>query len=65
MGPRASLDARYISSLPGFDPGPSSPQSVAIPTELPGPHYVYKDKGKGHPITGHGYPVGEKSRISL
>ena len=23
---------------PGFDPGPSSPQSVAIPTELPGPH---------------------------
>jgi len=23
---------------PGFDPGPSSPQSVAIPTELPDPH---------------------------
>ena len=23
---------------PGFDPGPSSPKSVAIPTELPGPH---------------------------
>jgi len=22
----------------GFDPGPSSPYSVAIPTELPGPH---------------------------
>ena len=27
-----------ISSPPGFDPGPSIPQSVAIPTELPGPH---------------------------
>jgi len=22
---------------PGFDPGPSSPQSISIPTELPGP----------------------------
>ena len=28
---------RKISSPPGFDLGPSSPQSVAIPTELPGP----------------------------
>ena len=37
MGPRASLDGQKISSPPGFDPGPSSPQSVAIPTELPGP----------------------------
>ena len=37
VGPRASLDGRKISSPPGFDPGPSSPQSVAIPTELPGP----------------------------
>ena len=36
MGPRAGLNGRKISSLPGFDPGPSSPQSVAIPTELPG-----------------------------
>ena len=39
MGHRASLDARKISSPPGFDPGPSSPYSVAIPTELPGPYY--------------------------
>ena len=37
MGPRAGLDGRKISSPPGFDPAPSSPWSVAIPTELPGP----------------------------
>ena len=37
VGPRAGLDGRKISSLPAFDPGPSSPYSVAIPTELPGP----------------------------
>ena len=36
MGPRASLDGRNISFPPGFDPGPSSPYSVAIPAELPG-----------------------------
>jgi len=38
VGLRAGLDGRKISSLPGFGPGPSSPYSVAIPTELPGPH---------------------------
>jgi len=38
VSPRAGLDGRKISSPPGFDPGPSSPLSVAIPTELPGPH---------------------------
>ena len=32
----AGLDGRKISSPPGIDPGPSSPQSVAIQTELPG-----------------------------
>jgi len=37
VGPRAGLDGRKISSPPGFDPGLSSPQSVTIPTELPGP----------------------------
>jgi len=37
VGPRAGLDGRKISSPPGFDAGPSSPYSVAIPTELPGP----------------------------
>ena len=36
VGPRAGLDGRKISSPPGFDPGPSSPKSVSIPTELPG-----------------------------
>jgi len=40
VGPRAGLDGRKISSPPGFDPGPSSPSSIAIPTELPGPHRV-------------------------
>ena len=38
VGPRADLDGRKISSSLGFDPGPSSPQSVAIKTELPGPN---------------------------
>jgi len=37
LGLRAGLDERKISSSPGFDPGPSSPQSVALPFELPGP----------------------------
>ena len=40
MGPRAGLDGRKISSPPGFDAGMSSPQSVAIPTELPGPRVL-------------------------
>ena len=39
MGPRAGLDGQKISSPPGFDSGPSSPPSVAIPTEPPGPSY--------------------------
>jgi len=43
VGPRAGLNGRKISSPPGFDPEPSSPQSVAIPTELPGPHYLNMD----------------------
>jgi hypothetical protein len=41
VGHRAGLDVRKISSPPGFDPGPSSPDSVAIPTELPGPQSYY------------------------
>ena len=28
---------RKISSIAGYDPGSSSPYSVAIPTDLPGP----------------------------
>ena len=39
MGSRAGLDGRKISSPPGFDPGPSSPQSATILTELPA-HYM-------------------------
>ena len=40
VGPRVGLDGRIILSPPGFDPGPSSPQSVTILTELPSPrHY--------------------------
>ena len=45
MGSRAGVDGRKNSSPPGFDPGPSSPKPVAIPTELPGPRIknnVYK-----------------------
>ena len=41
MGPRADLNGRKISSPPGSDPGQSSPYSVTIPTELPGPHLSY------------------------
>ena len=37
VGPRAGLDGRKISSQPGFDPGPSSPKSVTVLTELPNP----------------------------
>jgi len=40
VGPGAGLGGWKISSPPGFDPGPSSPQSVVIPTEIPGPHYL-------------------------
>jgi len=40
VGPRAGVDGRKISSPPGFDPGPSSPWSVTIPTELPGPRVL-------------------------
>jgi len=37
VGPRAVLEGRKISSPPGFDPGPTSPYSDAILTELPDP----------------------------
>ena len=43
MDPRTSLDTkecRKIStpSTPGIEPGPSSPQSSALPLEPPGPY---------------------------
>jgi len=41
MGPRVGLDGRKISSPPEFDPGPSSPYTVALPTELPGPQGIW------------------------
>ena len=37
LGPRDGLDGWKISCPPGFESGPSSPLSVAILTELPGP----------------------------
>jgi len=40
-GPQSRSGRRKISSPPRFDPGSSSPKSVSIPTELPGPHYIY------------------------
>jgi len=43
VGPRAGLDRRKVSPPPGFDPGRSSPSSVATPTELPGPHTLSID----------------------
>ena len=30
MGPRIGLDGRKMSSLPGFDPGPSSPVAQSL-----------------------------------
>ena len=42
MGPRAGLDGRKIPFAPVFDPEPSSPYSVTIPTELPDLHVIYK-----------------------
>ena len=57
MGPRACLDGRKISSPPGFDPGPSSPYSVAIPTELPGPHFS-RIKGNVIPLQARCGPEG-------
>ena len=44
VGPRAGLDGWKISPHRDSIPGPSSPYSVAIPTELPGPliqTYIY------------------------
>ena len=41
MGSRAGLDGRKISSPRGFDPGTTSPSSVAIPTELADPFEVW------------------------
>ena len=40
MGPRAGLDQPKILFPPRFDPGPSSPWSVAIPTKLYGPRPI-------------------------
>ena len=39
MGPRAGLDGRKISSHRDSIPDRPARSSVAIPTELPGPHY--------------------------
>ena len=39
-GPQGRSGGRKIASPPVFDPGSSSPWSVAIPTELPGPPCV-------------------------
>ena len=38
VGPRAGLDGRNNSPYRDSIPGPSSPLSVAMPTELPCPH---------------------------
>ena len=37
-GPQGRSGQAENLAPPGFDPGPSSPQTVAIPTELPGPY---------------------------
>ena len=74
VGPRAGPNGRKISSPPGFDPGPSSPQSVAIPTDLPGPlefsqhmFQKYSDiKFYGNPSRGSTVlPCGSKNRRTV
>jgi len=40
VGPRAGLDGRKISSPPDSIPDHPARNSVAIPTELPGPLYI-------------------------
>jgi len=42
VGPRAGLDGRKISSQSEFGPGPSSPESGALPTELHDPRNTDK-----------------------
>ena len=42
VGLRAGLNGRKISSPSGFNPGPSRPVSVTMPTELPGPLLLMK-----------------------
>ena len=46
MGPRAGLDGRKISPHQNQIPGPSSPQSFTIPTELPGPSRMIQRRVK-------------------
>ena len=45
VGPKAGLYWQKISPHQDSIPGPSSPQSVAIPTELPGPHWFLLYQG--------------------
>jgi hypothetical protein len=69
VGPRAGLDG-CGQSRPHRDSiaGPSSPQSVAIPTELPGPRY-YNIKGikeQGITVTeGEGLPESGNLAVYL
>ena len=53
VGPMAGLGGRKNSSPTGFDPGPSSPFSVAIPTELLDPlHILHTHTGLVEMIVG-------------
>ena len=64
MGHRAGLDGRKISSPPGFDPGSSSPLSVAIPTELSGPQKAINYLGKDMINSGKlGYSTCKRSLL--
>ena len=62
VSPRAGLDGRKISPHRDSIPGTSSPWSVAIPTELPGPQISSKEENKfgkqSYVITGLDKPLG-------
>ena len=60
MGPRAGLDGRKISPHRDSIPRPSIQQSVAIPTELPGPQRailegVLNQERRSHTYVYRGY----------
>ena len=57
-GPQGrSGEVRKISPPPGFDPRPSSPYPVAIPTEIPDPHTRGHTVGIMSNTLGHAFGI--------
>ena len=61
MGPRAGLDGQKFTPHRDLIPGPSSPQSVTIPTELPAHYIILKQENKISQLNLYTqYPVTER-----